>query len=536
MRYLVLVLFLSFGFTLTFAQEVERRKGEVLIQLANQTPVQDFLRKAQASRQAPSLDLARTLSVRANMHLVRFDEDNWSLTEVISHLQQQERLIHVQANRKASPRRVPNDDQYNQQETLPLIQAPEAWDITTGGETAEGTEIVVAVLDGGVDLEHEDLAENIWTNEAEVPDDGIDNDQNGFVDDYVGWNPRNQNDNHPAESHGTSVTGIIGAKGDNSAGISGVNWNIKIMPFSGVNFEDEIVEALMYAYEMRRLFNESNGEEGAFVVVTNYSLGIDFAPCANFDLWNAAYDSLGTVGVLNAGATTNTDTNVDEFGDVPSTCESEFLIAVTNTNLDDEKVQRAGFGSIHVDLGAPGDGTLTTRPNNEYRTFPGTSAATPHVAGAVALLYSVPCGGLLDDAINDPVNTARQMKQYILEGVDPNPTLEGITVSGGRLNLFNSLQMVLEDYGAPIGDLVITEASPNPTTDFITFFLTRQLTESYQFEVFNASGHVMYRDLIGPECLGRYTLEVYDWPAGVYYVQIASDNEVDSVSFVRYFD
>lgn len=155
------------------------------------------------------------------------------------------------------------------------LQAPAAWGITTGGVTAAGDTIVVAVIDNGINPAHADLASNLWKNRAEIPNDGIDNDQNGYVDDYAGWNVFSSNDQIQGSTtlHGSAVSGIIGASGNNGTGISGVNWNVKMMFVAAGNTLAEALAAYDYVIQARSRYNETNGASGAFVVAVNASWG-----------------------------------------------------------------------------------------------------------------------------------------------------------------------------------------------------------------------------------------------------------------------
>ncbi|MCB0852688.1 MAG: fibronectin type III domain-containing protein, partial [Bacteroidetes bacterium] len=276
---------------------------------------------------------------------------------------------------------------------------------------------------------------------------GIDDDNNGFVDDYQGWNTSTNSDAvYGLGFHGTPVAGIIGAKGNNGIGVSGVNWNVKLMIVQGgTGVESEVLQAYSYPLTMRKKYNQSNGLEGAFVVATNSSWGINFGQPSNAPLWCAMYDSLGNHGILNAAATANNAVDVDVVGDLPTACPSNYLISVTNINHNDVKVTSAAWGLTHVDLGAFGEGTFTTNGgSNTYGPFGGTSGASPHVAGAIALLYAVQCPNLINTAKTNPAFAAQWVKQFILNGTEPNPSLTGITVTEGRLNVNNSLNLLLQ--------------------------------------------------------------------------------------------
>lgn len=321
------------------------------------------------------------------------------------------------------------------------IDAELAWDLTTGGLTAQGDTIVVAILDNGIKLSHEDLGDNVWINYAEIPNNGIDDDNNGYIDDYNGWNSNTNDDNVAGGSHGTPVAGIIGAQGNNNKGIAGVNWDIKMMIIRN-DFnanEANVLIAYGYALTQRKRYNATCGAEGAYVVVTNASWGIDRGKAADHPLWCAFYDTLGTHGILNVGATANSNDNVESAGDMPTTCTSDYMIGVTNINRTGNKVQAAAFGNISIDLGAPGDGTYTLSNNTgDYGSFSGTSAAAPHVAGAVGFLYAAACSDFISWSRLYPDSAAQKMKEFILTGVDLNSSLTNITVSDGDLNLFKS--------------------------------------------------------------------------------------------------
>jgi subtilisin family serine protease len=358
---------------------------------------------------------------------------------------------------------VPNDPQFNQQWQYVNtgqgsgtagadIDADLAWDITTGGISAFGDTIVVCVVDDGLSGTHPDFAGNKWFNYAEIPNNNIDDDGNGYEDDYRGWNADNNTDDITGGQfgggHGTSVAGIVGAKGNNGVGVTGVNWDVKLMIVVGGGNEAQAVEAYTYPLVMRKRYNQTGGAEGAFVVATNSSWGIDGGQPSQSPLWCAMYDTLGAYGILSAGATINGNQNVDVFGDLPTACPSDWLISVTNTNNDDVKVTQAGYGLTTIDLGAPGDGTHTPEYPNGYGGFGGTSGATPHVAGTIGLLYSVQCASFMALAYADPAEAALQIKQYILDGVDANASLNNITVTGGRLNIFNAVNELLNNCSA----------------------------------------------------------------------------------------
>ena len=408
------------------------------------------------------LQFEKVLSRRMHIHLVRIDTLLISEDEAIRQLYQWNEIIYAQKNHYLSHRSimstVPNDPMFNMQWSLENtgqsagvpdadIDATDAWDISTGGITALGDTIVVAVIDKGVDLNHQELS--LWKNLAEIPNDGIDNDLNGYVDDYHGWNANEESDSIPSsDPHGTQVSGIVAANGNDSTGISGVNWYTQIMPI--VNFlkvESELVQCYEYALNMRKRYNQTGGTDGAFVVATNSSFGVDLAKPADYPIWCAVFDSLGAEGILNIAATANVGNDIDVVGDMPTACGSDWLITVTNTNRFDELSGGSGFGATTIDLGAPGTQILSTLPGNNYGSQSGTSFAAPHVSGAVALLFSSACSNIMNQYKLTPAAMALEFKNWILEGVDSLPSLQGKTVTGGRLNIANSVFDQLADCG-----------------------------------------------------------------------------------------
>ena len=288
-------------------------------------------------------------------------------------------------------RALPNDPGIAQQWHHAKIQTPQAWDVTTGGRTATGDSIVVCVVEGA-NMLHADLVGNRWLNHAEIPGNGIDDDGNGYVDDHRGWNPAGGNDAAYSGSHGTQVAGMIGAKGNNGSGGVGANWNVKIMPVTvGSLTQANVIASYTYPLVMRRRYNRSGGTQGAFVVATNSSWGIDNGNPASYPLWCAMYDTLGAAGILNCGSTSNSAVNVDVVGDMPTACSSPFMVSVTATNSNDVRTF-SGYGATTIDVGAPGENVYTTSGTTSgstgFGSTSGTSFAGPLTAGVIALLYS----------------------------------------------------------------------------------------------------------------------------------------------------
>lgn len=325
------------------------------------------------------------------------------------------------------------------------IAANQVWTQTTGGKDKGNNDIVVAVIDGGFDLTHEDLRENIYVNKFEIPNNGKDDDGNGYIDDVFGWNAYNNSGNLTSDEHGTHVLGTVGARGGNGRGISGVNWNIKILPVQGASGTTATVaKAYGYIIEQKKLWLSTRGQKGANIVATNSSFGVDNADCktGEFPVWNDLYEQMGKLGILSAVATANAGIDVDKAGDVPSGCQSEYIITVTNTTKDGVKFPQAGFGARSIDIGAPGTDILSTLPGNRYGSLTGTSMATPHVSGSIGLIYAAANEAFIQRYYNQPAVAALSVKQAILASVDPLQSLQGITVSGGKLNVSKAVQVL----------------------------------------------------------------------------------------------
>lgn len=406
------------------------KEGELLVKFERNINVRNVL--SETEFRDTNVDIIRYFP-HLGIWYLKFDESKRNDAEVLSQLRSDNRVVNAQFNHfvtlRSKSSNEPNDEFFEEQWSLNNtgqtggtlgvdISALDAWNITTGnnGLTALGDEIVIAVIDDGFDLDHEDLN---FTSKT----------YNAYID-------SEDPEDIPLANHGTHVSGIIGAIGNNEEGIAGVMWDTKILPVvvdaNGGLQEVTVVAAYDYVLGLRKEYNNTSGQAGKYIVATNSSFGVDYGEPEDFPLWCAAYDSLGVHGILNVVATMNQNENVDEVGDVPSACSGPYLISVTNTDHNDNL--NAAYGLTTVDLGAPGTNIFSTFIGDNYGAWSGTSFAAPHVAGTVGLIYSILPSEILTHYKDNPTLASLDIKAWILNSVDLIGSLENKTVTGGRLN------------------------------------------------------------------------------------------------------
>jgi serine protease len=533
-----LLFFLLSAILGAFSYGQQRVIGDLLVQLHPGVEVETLIRDFEMiDGKSTSISVARSISAVTNMWQLHFDESQIDADMMLRMILRSEDVINAQFNYTISYRANPNDPLYSSQWQYDNtgqnggtpgadIDANLAWNITTGGLTVDGDTIVVAIIDDGINPNHPDISANLWRNRHEIAGNGIDDDLNGYVDDVLGWNTYNSPMNDDITggswggSHGTPVAGIVGAKGDNGVGVAGVNWNVKLMIIVGGGDQADALTAYGYVLASRKQFNETNGEKGAFIVSTNASWGIDFGQPSAAPLWCSMYDTLGVYGVLNCGATINGNQNVDVVGDLPTACPSEYLISVTNMNRFNNKVNQAGYGLTTIDLGAFGESTYTLTKNN-YGGFGGTSGATPHVTGAIALAYAAACPNFMQMVRSQPDSAARAMRDFVLNGVSPNTSLSGITVTGGVLNLMgmlNELTAYCTVFGLEDDAQVELSIYPNPASSTLT--LAGIKNSSFRsYIVYNVLGtDVVHGQLLSGE--NAQLIDISDLPAGMYLIEV----------------
>lgn len=325
---------------------------------------------------------------------------------------------------------IPNDPQWTSTGLygLPKISAPQAWDLTTGSSS-----VVVANIDTGMRYTHEDLAANMWTNPGEINGNGVDDDGNGFADDYYGYDFFfNDPDPLDENGHGTHTGGTIGAAGNNALGVVGVNWNVKIMAIKIYDSDGfgTTSAMLINAYNYIRMMKN----RGINIKVTNNSYSGCSEACGYDQATKDALDALGNAGVLNVFAAGNDRWNNDTAlaPAFPAAYTSPSIVSVAASTSTDARASFSNWGPLTTDLAAPGLGILSTirSSNSSYDNLSGTSMASPHVAGAAALLSAY-----------NPALSAASLKATLLNTVDPLTGWGSTPIkTNGRLNVFNALQ------------------------------------------------------------------------------------------------
>lgn len=511
MKISTLILFFLMTITAAFAQNSanDRIPGELLVMLENdQDPLQNAMLRADLEANGIIVDSKITKSF--NIWMFRFSETSQPADKILQKIRQHPAVKIAQFNHNVMERQLlPNDPSFNllwallntgQSGGTPGadIHATEAWDITTSGITALGDTIVIAVIDGGVELSHPDL--NLKKNWNEIPLNSVDDDNNGYIDDFNGWNAYASTGNMVTHDHGTHVIGIAAAKTNNGIGISGVSFNAKVLPIAGSGTNDVLVaSAYDYVYTMRKAYNESNGEVGAYIVASNSSFGVDGGDPVNFPLWSAMYDSMGMVGILNVASTANRGWDVDIEGDIPTSMTNESIIAVTNTTNMDLRNTQAAWGLNSIDIGAPGTNIYSTRQGNTYGYKTGTSMSSPMVSGSIALLYAATDSLRLMEYMESPDLAVKRFKRYLLSTVDTIPSLVGLTVSGGRLNLRDAVLMAANPPILTTNTPVLNVGVKPDSTDIISLHLFSTSTEPDPFtlEITPEAGWIVMDTLSG---------------------------------------
>lgn len=338
------------------------------------------------------------------------------------------------ANRLRFLSRTTNDPNLSSLYGLSNMSAFNAWDFTVGASST-----VVAIVDTGVYYNHPDLVSNMAVNTGEVPANGIDDDSNGYIDDYLGYDFYSQ-DGDPVDEngHGTHCAGIVAARGDNGIGVAGVAWGASVLPVrvlgpGGGGTDGDVAAGVLYA-----------AQRGASVV--SLSLG-GSSPSTVID---SAIDYARSVGTLVVVAAGNESENNDVIPSYPANSEIDNVISVAATDANDALASFSNYGPSTVDLAAPGRQILSTYLADSYATMSGTSMATPYVAGVAALMKSA-----------NPALTYADLKAGLLQSVDQLSSLAGKVVTGGRVNAYGATY--LASTGLPLAATPIAQPGQGDT-------------------------------------------------------------------------
>lgn len=446
------------------------------------------------------------------------------------------------------------------------IDAFEAWDIFTGTK-----DVVVAIIDTGMDYRHEDLVDNVWTNPGEIPGDGIDNDGNGYIDDIHGISTTvgpMGTDPIDITGHGTHVSGTVGAKGNNGLGVTGVNWDVQLMAIKILGEPNEIVteasiaQGIDYATRMRE-------EYGINIVASNNSWGSASPGQPPSLLHYTTIERHINSGIVFVAAAGNDNWNNNDVNAVyPAGYDLDGIISVAATDDFDQLASYSNYGPTTVDLGAPGgfgiDGSIydiySTWPptvpdtagllGTRYDSIHGTSMATPHVTGVAALIRGLA-----------PEYTVADTVDLILRSVDPLPVLDGFVRSGGRLNAATCLENIAfstvsgtvwsDDNGngqrdsgeaGLAGWTVYVDLNDNGVMDVDDPSAVSGAGGAYEIQVFEAPGSYVVREVVKPNweltfpSSGRHIITIVDRGDAITGIDFGNHPEPGSVTGFKFHD
>ncbi len=410
------------------------------------------LRSADAqgvARVAAWIPGARVTVLVPSSGIVLIKSDAHDIAQLVALFQPGTEILHAGPNHVIRAAAIPSDPLYSQQWGYQKISAPQAWDSGTGSRA-----IAVGVIDTGLDYTHPDLAPNVWSAPSSftVNVGGIaitcPAGSHGFNAIANTCDPK---DDH---GHGTHVAGIIGAAGNNGAGVTGMNWTtqimgLKFMDSSGSGALSDALKAMEFAIQANAAFAVTSTPLNLRVLSASW--GSPDSPPSMLDELNRANDNQ----LLFVAAAGNTSSNIDNSPYYPASLKAPNVIAVAATDASDGLASFSNYGFASVHIAAPGAGILSTVPGGGYANWSGTSMAAPFVSGAALLTLSA-CPGL---------NTA-DLKSALLNSADPLPALAGRTTTGARLNVAKTIQSCRHVAAPPTADSVTPNAGTGPNQSF----------------------------------------------------------------------
>ncbi len=372
-------------------------------------------------------EILRNLTSHPSINAYTLEVHSDQMEETLNELRKNPEIVYAEEDEEVHAQTIPNDPHLNLQWSLnktPNIGAEIAWDYVT-----EAPDLIIAHLDSGCDLNHEDLQPNLWKNTDEIPNNHLDDDGNGYVDDDLGYNFF-QKTGIPQDDygHGTQVAGVLGAAGNNALGVTGVVWKTRIMCLKVLNSKGDsnistAIEAIQYAINQK-------------ADLINISWGYTPKSIPSYFLQDAIRKakSAGLLVIASAGNGLNNLNGVNndlspQSANYPSSYPEENIIAVASTDPADHLTGFSNYGPITVDIAAPGVSIYSIALGNHYDYFEGTSASTPFVTGSAALLWQL-----------NPSLDYQQIKDLLLENADELPSLKSKILSEGRLNIGKAIQ------------------------------------------------------------------------------------------------
>ena len=390
---------------------------------------------------------------------------------------------------------------------------------------------IIAIIDAGVNTKHSSITSNLWRNNEEISEDGIDNDNNGYIDDLWGWNYRlSTNDisnNDIGSWHGTPINGLIAASDGKNRGICE---DCLVMNFVLNDSIESVYKALDYIHNKRKKFNESNGEEGAYVIAVNCSFGRKFTDINDFPDWCNYIDKIGNEGVLYISSVPNISYDIDKYGDMPTKCCSSTLITVTNFDTHSLTLSNSGYGKNSVDIAAPGDRTIAiSNENSEEEELYGTSIAAPYISGTLGLFHCISPEQLIKSSISTPHEHALIMKEAILLSTTSYPSLKDKISSGGVLNAINSFKYLIDRFDLNVtvpeskNKCNLLSAYPNPTKHDCTIIVDSDVNNKSNLIILSANGKLIHsKDIDLKTGLNSFQLYFKELPSGMYLILINS--------------
>ena len=424
----------------------EHRPGELVVKLKDKD-----LRKAETevfSGLLKSFGKNSVLSIRPfqtdnSLHVVRLAKDE-NLAAAIQKLSKDGSVAYAEPNYimrtfdVAEPAETPSADMPNDTEFGRLWGMKNSGQADSSGQMGTpnsdinvlplwqmgirgSRNVVVAVIDTGIDWTHPDLVDNLYTNPGEIPGDGIDNDKNGFIDDVHGWNfEANTNNSNDDNNHGTHCAGTIGGVGNNAQGVVGVNWEVSLMPVKflsagGSGTLEGAINSINYATMMKVNVMSNSWGGGGFT-----------------ESMKAAIEAARDMGIAFVAAAGNNSSNNNSEPTYPAGYEVANVISVAASDNKDQIAGFSNWGSRTVHVAAPGVRVYSTTKGGTYNTFSGTSMATPHVSGIAALMWSAA-----------PELTFAEIKERLIKTSDRVPSLERKSISKGRVNAYAAVNNIV---------------------------------------------------------------------------------------------